>query len=151
MSKATVRPASPVQPSPPAPIKLTRQVSVMAWIENECGEVLMVRQERGNRAWTLPGGKTRINEELQVALERELREEIGAITRAARLASIYDRARKRILTILFHVQIAPRKELAPQKKGEIAAIAFKSMLPRNSSPSAKYFWKQRRQISRALP
>jgi 8-oxo-dGTP diphosphatase len=54
-----------------------KEVSVMAWIEDDKGSVLLVRQVVGQRLWTLPGGKVKRNESLKAALKREVREETG--------------------------------------------------------------------------
>jgi hypothetical protein len=54
-----------------------KEVSVMAWIEDDQGSVLLVRQAVGRRLWTLPGGKVKRNESLKLALKREVREETG--------------------------------------------------------------------------
>ena len=42
-----------------------KEVSVMAWIEDDKGSVLLVRQVVGQRLWTLPGGKVKRNESLE--------------------------------------------------------------------------------------
>jgi ADP-ribose pyrophosphatase YjhB (NUDIX family) len=47
----------------------------MAWIENDQGAVLFVRQALGRKLWTLPGGKVKRSESLKSALKREVREE----------------------------------------------------------------------------
>ena len=57
--------------------KASKEVSVMAWIENQFGDVLLLKQTRGNKLWTLPGGKVRQRESLKEALRREVEEEIG--------------------------------------------------------------------------
>ncbi len=54
----------------------------MAWIENDQGSALLVRQTAGQKLWTLPGGKVRRNA-LERALRREVREETGLSIRAA--------------------------------------------------------------------
>jgi len=45
-----------------------KEVSVMAWIENDQGSILLVRQSAGQKLWTLPGGKVKRNESLERAL-----------------------------------------------------------------------------------
>ena len=55
----------------------TKEVSVMAWIEDAEQKVLLVRQAVGLRLWTLPGGKVKRGESLVKALRRELYEETG--------------------------------------------------------------------------
>ena len=114
----------------------------MAWIEDVCGHVLMVQQTAGKRLWTLPGGKAKSGEPLELALRRELLEEIGQRVRSAHLAAIFDRPAKQNLTILYRVRLLGQI-FAPQNAGEIDHIAFKARLPKFASPSAIYFWKQR--------
>jgi len=46
----------------------TKEVSVMAWIEDAEQKVLFVRQALGLRLWTLPGGKVKRGESLVKAL-----------------------------------------------------------------------------------
>jgi ADP-ribose pyrophosphatase YjhB (NUDIX family) len=122
-----------------------RELSAMAWIVNEFGHVLMVRQAQGNKLWTLPGGKVRRNELVSKALEREVREETGVTIAEMRLAAVYDRVPRNNLTILFFVKlkIGP---FAPARVEEILEIAFKTRLPTKASPSAKYFWEHRRAL-----
>jgi ADP-ribose pyrophosphatase YjhB (NUDIX family) len=55
----------------------TKEVSVMAWIEDAEQRFLLVRQALGLRLWTLPGGKVKRGESLVKALRRELYEETG--------------------------------------------------------------------------
>ena len=42
----------------------------MAWIENQFGDVLLLKQVRGNKSWTLPGGKVRPRETIEDALRQ---------------------------------------------------------------------------------
>jgi ADP-ribose pyrophosphatase YjhB (NUDIX family) len=124
---------------------LGRELSAMAWIVNEYGHVLMVRQAQGNKLWTLPGGKVRRSEPVAKALEREVREETGLGIAEMRLAAVYDRVPRNNLTVLFFVKlkIGP---FEPARVEEIIEIAFKTRLPAKSSPSAKYFWEHRRAL-----
>jgi len=54
------------------------------------GHVLLVR-EVGASGWTLPGGWADVGETPRQAVEKEVREEAGIVTRAVRLLGVYDR------------------------------------------------------------
>ena len=56
------------------------------------GRVLMVREAVDGR-WTLPGGWADVGDSPSAAIEREVREEAGVATRAAKLLAVFDRAR----------------------------------------------------------
>lgn len=61
-----------------------KRVSAKAVIRNEAGEVLLVNPEY-KEYWDLPGGMAEANESPRTAVERELREELGASIVAGRL------------------------------------------------------------------
>lgn len=52
------------------------RISLKAYIENDRGEVLVVK-ERGRDWWDLPGGGMEHDENVTDALARELKEEVG--------------------------------------------------------------------------
>lgn len=52
------------------------RLSLKAFIQNEKGEVLVVK-ETGRTWWDLPGGGMDDNETIETALRRELKEEVG--------------------------------------------------------------------------
>jgi 8-oxo-dGTP pyrophosphatase MutT (NUDIX family) len=79
----------------------TKEVSVMAWIEDEEQRVLLVRQALGSRLWTLPGGKVKRGESLVKALRRELYEETGLRAQIGSLLGVLDRRDKDAITLLF--------------------------------------------------
>ena len=54
----------------------TKEVSVMAWIQDSFQRVLFVRQVTGLKLWTLPGGKVKRGESLVNALKREVYEKV---------------------------------------------------------------------------
>ncbi|HUE05573.1 MAG TPA: NUDIX hydrolase [Bryobacteraceae bacterium] len=56
------------------------------------GRILLV-EERADGTWSLPGGWADINESPADAIVREVREESGYETRAAKLLAVYDRNR----------------------------------------------------------
>jgi 8-oxo-dGTP diphosphatase len=118
-----------------------KEISVMAWIENDEGDVLLVRQTAGRKLWTLPGGKVKRSESLQRALKREIREETGLRVAAVRYRQMYDRPKRGAITVLFAVSVKrnPTRTYFPTQ--EIADLGFFDRLPTNATPSAKFFWK----------
>lgn len=123
--------------SPDLP-KAGKDVSVMAWIEDAFGQVLMVKQTRGKRAWSFPGGKVGTKESLMAALYREIKEETGLTIEVAAPVDLYDRRSKGSVAILFRVLL--KKGRPKRAAGEIEKIQFRRELPKNSTPSASYFW-----------
>jgi ADP-ribose pyrophosphatase YjhB (NUDIX family) len=117
-----------------------KEVSAMGWIEDAHGAVLMVKQIRGRKFWTLPGGKVGAMESVEAGLKREILEETGARVTFARQMALFDRADKRNITFLFRVTLNPADVLKPRPR-EIAFVDYHTSLPRDASPSLKYFWK----------
>lgn len=112
----------------------------MAWIEDAYGGVVFVRQSKGSRSWTLPGGKVKTGEALVNALRREVREEIGAQIAIAAPIDILDRPAAGSLTILYRVLLKPGslKACLP----EIEKVEIRRALPKTSTQTASYFWKR---------
>jgi len=131
--------AKAIAPKPRGP-RLTKEVSVMAWILNEQGDTLLVRQAAGRRYWTLPGGKVKRGEGLLKALQREVKEETGLNVRVGELVAVMDRPEKAAVTLLFEAQSKRGRIKVRQKQKEIDDVGFGSFLPENASPSASYFW-----------
>ena len=115
----------------------------MAWIENDQGSVLLVRQVVGQKLWTLPGGKVKRSESLERALKREVREETGLSIRAADYLQMYDRPKRGAITILFRVLVQRQTVRMHFPAEEIADLGFFDRLPTNATPSAKFFWKSK--------
>jgi len=122
----------------------TKEVSVMAWIEDEDQKVLLVRQALGLRLWTLPGGKVKRGESLVKALRRELYEETGLNAEIGSLLGVLDRRDKDAITLLFAAVPKKSSMKVNQNNKEIEKAGFQTSLPKKSSPSAKYFWSARR-------
>jgi ADP-ribose pyrophosphatase YjhB (NUDIX family) len=129
----------------------TKEVSVMAWIEDAEQKVLLVRQAVGLRLWTLPGGKVKRGESLVKALRRELYEETGLRAQIGSLLGVLDRRDKDAITLLFAA--VPNKSSTPVKQNnkEIKKADFQPSLPKKASPSAKYFWSARRGSVKRAP
>lgn len=120
---------------------LVREVSVKAWIEDPFGRVLLVRHVKGAKFWTLPGGRVKKKEALLAALKREVREETGFDVSIATPLDIYDREKTNNLIILYRVLLKPGKPKS-YRRLEVARVQFCENLPKNSSQSARYFWKR---------
>ena len=121
--------------------KATKEVSVMAWIENQFGDVLLLKQTRGNKLWTLPGGKVRQRESLKEALRREVKEETGLQIQFIALAGLFDRPQKAVITFLYIARIKGRSDIVQPKRPEIDTAKFSSSIPRDATPSLRFFWK----------
>jgi 8-oxo-dGTP pyrophosphatase MutT (NUDIX family) len=124
-------------------VKSSKRISVMAWIEDAFGGVVFVRQAKGSRSWTLPGGKAKTGESLVNALRREVREEIGMQIATASPLDILDRPQVGALTILYRVLLKPG--VMKPRPPEIEKIGIRRRLPKGSSETATYFWKRGQQ------
>jgi ADP-ribose pyrophosphatase YjhB (NUDIX family) len=118
-----------------------KEVSVLAWIQDAYGNVLLIQQTAGKQLWSLPGGKVRSEEALKVALRRELKEEIGLTVVSAKVIDLFDRPVRCGLAVLF--QTVLRKGRLKLGANEIKDAAFVDKLPPNSTPSVQYFWSRR--------
>src|SRR5712672_2359455 len=134
----------PKAPTKTPRLRPTKEVSVMAWIEDADQNILLVRQTAGLKLWTLPGGKVKRGESLVKALRRELYEETGLRAQIGSLLGVLDRRDKDAITLLFAAVPNKSSIRVKQNNKEIKEADFQPSLPKKASPSAKYFWSARR-------
>jgi len=115
-----------------------KEVSVLAWIQDAYGNVLLIQQTAGRQLWSLPGGKVRSMEALKLALRRELKEEIGLTVVSAKVIDLFDRHQKSSLAVLFQTKL--RKGRLQLDETEIKNASFVNKLPLKATPSVRYFW-----------
>ncbi len=84
---------------------------VVAGIVIEGGKVLLSRRKAGTHLegkWEFPGGKVEPSEDPRAALRRELREELGIVTRIGEIVDVtfhrYDEAEKAVLLLFFDAE-----------------------------------------------
>lgn len=111
----------------------------MGWIEDPHGAVLLVKQVRGRKLWTLPGGKIAAAERVDSGLRREIFEETGVRATVVAQIALFDRPQKRNITFLFRAILQEGRKFSPAAR-EIAAVEYRTSLPRNASPSLRHFW-----------
>ncbi len=114
-----------------------KEVSVLAWIQDAFGQVLLIQQTANRQLWSLPGGKVRSREPIRRALRRELKEETGLSVVSARIIDIFDRPQKGAVAILFHVTL--RKGRLKLDRDEIQDARFVNRLPSRATPVGPLF------------
>ena len=73
------------------PLRLNADVGTFAWVVDDGGRVLLVRQAYGYRTWGLPGGTLGLYEPPDQAVVREVREETGYDVAVDRVVALYGR------------------------------------------------------------
>jgi ADP-ribose pyrophosphatase YjhB (NUDIX family) len=133
---------------PGRPKVLTKEVSVMAWIQDEFGRVLLVKQTRGG-CWALPGGRVDEGEGLVAGLRREVKEELGLAIGTSAPVDVFDRPERSAMTVLFRVILKPGEIRLPE--GELEAYEFHLQLPSKATTTARHFWKRAQQAFDPIP
>ncbi len=92
------------------------------------GKLLLVRELADGGRWTLPGGWADVNDTPSAAVEREIFEEAGFITRAEKLLAVYDRSKHdheppypfHIYKLFFRCAIIGGEATTSMETGEVA-------------------------------
>ena len=115
----------------------TLVVAVFVFIQKE-GKILLVRQNYGQRYWSLPGGVVEHGEALQQAAFREVREETGLDISIKRVIGLYSKPGENALAITFEGELNGG-ELKPDN--EICECGYYSddQLP---APLRKHFYQR---------
>jgi ADP-ribose pyrophosphatase YjhB (NUDIX family) len=69
------------------------------------GSILLVRQDYGQRFWSLPGGTVELGESLEQAAAREVREESGLEVRVKRVVGLYSKPAENALAVTFEGEV----------------------------------------------
>ena len=104
-----------------------KSVSSSVLIENDKGELLLLKKMRGN-LWTLPAGKMEPHEDPMMTAVREVKEEIGCNTDLTHLVGIYTIDRGDSATsvgFVFKGKIASEKIISDNK--EIVSFGYFSI------------------------
>ncbi|MFQ3546240.1 NUDIX domain-containing protein [Halobacillus rhizosphaerae] len=104
-------------------------VSVSAFITNERGEVLLIRNEHRADTWELPGGRMETGETLKEAIQREVLEETGAEVQITGMTGVYHNLTRGIVCMVFKGEYQSG-ELTIQP-GETSDVCFQTLTEEN--------------------
>ncbi|ARI78273.1 NUDIX hydrolase [Halobacillus mangrovi] len=76
-------------------------VSVSAYITNDAGEVLLVKNEHRNDTYEMPGGRMEMGETLEEAVRREVFEETGITADIKGITGVYQNVTRGIVCVVF--------------------------------------------------
>lgn len=115
------------------PLKLNADVGTFAWVTDDDGRVLLVRQAYGFKAWGLPGGELNVGETPVDAVAREVREETGYDVLVDGLVAMY--GRRQHIGVYFACSVVGG-EARRSFDTEVAEIAWfdPDQLPERCSP-----------------
>lgn len=79
-------------------------ISVSAFLQNEEGEVLLLRTHWRKDTWEMPGGNVEVGEPLDEAVCREFLEETGIVIRPIGITGIYSNTTKATVGVVFRAE-----------------------------------------------
>src|ERR1700730_8796123 len=96
-------------------------VSVSGVVRDERGRVLLVKRA-DNGQWEIPGGVVGLDEEINQALLREIREETGLLVRAGPLTGVYKNMSLGIVALVFDCTPAGGRLQTSDESSEVAWV-----------------------------
>lgn len=96
-------------------------VSVSGYINNDAGEILLVRTYWRGDTWELPGGQVEEGETLHEALRRQVLEETGIEVMATGVSGVYQNVGRGIVNLVFRGRAAGGR---PRPSPETHEVAF---------------------------
>jgi hypothetical protein len=92
-------------------------VAVSGFIQNEAGEVLLVRNEHRSDTYEMPGGRVEPGESLQQAVAREVFEETGIRAEIGNILGVYQNVTSGVFCIVYGGKVIEGKPtLNPVKR-----------------------------------
>lgn len=117
--------------------RLSRQGRAKVLLQNQRGEILLVRNALGDRNWTLPGGGIEQGEAAASAAVRELHEELAIAIAPKLLVSLGLAHHAGYRATIFHLVLSKMEERSiVHRKQEIQAMAWydPAHLPKGVQP-----------------
>ncbi|MBD2864855.1 NUDIX domain-containing protein [Paenibacillus oceani] len=100
-------------------------VAVGALVQNESGEVLLVRTHWRSDTWEMPGGCVEAGEPLDAAVTREVWEETGIVIRPLGVTGVYYNATKQVLVVVFQAEyVSGDIRIQPEEIAEAGYIGL---------------------------
>ncbi len=104
-------------------------VAVCAYITNEAGHVLLVRNHHRSDTMEMPGGQVEEGESLEEAIHREIMEETGVQVRLMGVTGIYQNMTSGVICVVFRGEyVSGNPRIA---EGETAVVEFKQLTKEN--------------------
>ena len=115
------------------PLRLNADVGTFAWVTDDGGRVLLVRQAYGYGVWGLPGGTLGLGEPPDQAVVREVREESGYDVAVDRVVALY--GRRQHIGVYFACSVVGG-EMRTDSDTEVAEVGWfpPDDLPAKTSP-----------------
>ncbi|WP_037463959.1 NUDIX hydrolase [Shimazuella kribbensis] len=106
-------------------------ISVCAYVENDLGEVLLVKTHLRSDTWEFPGGNVEEHESIHTAVHREVREETGVLIKPLGVTGVYQNLEMNVLCIVFRAKYVSGEII--KQENEIREACFVKLNEKNVS------------------